>query len=108
MSTSDTIRTIIISIHAPLTGCDVLSGYNNRLYNISIHAPLTGCDRQRTPARSPNRYFNPRTPDGVRRDGYIVSNLERSFISIHAPLTGCDAFMDTKEGEENLFQSTHP
>ena len=82
---------IVISIHAPLAGCDFaavmpsarlrlfqstypLRGATRRtaavraLVKISIHAPLAGCDRiMRTPAR--------------RGHG----------ISIHAPLAGCDS-----------------
>ena len=81
---------MVISIHAPLTGCDNKNTpiiyflfifqsthplrdatyvyhicYNG--YIISIHAPLTGCD--------------------------YVDNYEQEIIkiSIHAPLTGCDA-----------------
>ena len=35
---------LLISIHAPLTGCDVLFYAIFRILAISIHAPLTGCD----------------------------------------------------------------
>ena len=55
-----------ISIHAPLTGCDLAALIYLHSLRISIHAPLTGCDWQ----------LSIRT--GFRR------------ISIHAPLTGCD------------------
>ena len=34
--------------------------------------------------------FNPRTPDGVRRD-VDFEYIKTILISIHAPLTGCDA-----------------
>ena len=35
----------MISIHAPLTGCDLIVIALPVLYTvISIHAPLTGCD----------------------------------------------------------------
>ena len=33
---------------------------------ISIHAPRVGCDRTPAVTRPPPRYFNPRTPCGVR------------------------------------------
>ena len=56
---------------------------------ISIHAPLPGCDCHRRWASQARRYFNPRTPHGVRHgDGLGV--LGQALISIHAPLTGCD------------------
>ena len=60
--------TCLISIHAPLTGCDVnrFASFNNFI-NISIHAPLTGCDLL-----------------------VIDEAQEYTDISIHAPLTGCD------------------
>ena len=59
-------RLIQISIHAPLTGCDWVKPFNAWLVNISIHAPLTGCDTG------------------------LHQAFTRFIISIHAPLTGCD------------------
>ena len=80
----------MISIHAPLTGCD----FNRTLTKvnpvISIHAPLTGCDpagllvefflllfQSTHPLRDATAsfsflsaliiYFNPRTPYGMRQ-----------------------------------------
>ena len=56
---------------------------------ISIHAPLAGCD---APARSgADRCFdfNPRTPCGVRH-GKRKRVQRVPHISIHAPLAGCD------------------
>ena len=58
-----------ISIHAPLTGCDLNHAQTyNSFCLISIHAPLTGCDLVKTK----------------------IAFLTVS-ISIHAPLTGCDS-----------------
>ena len=59
---------------------------------ISIHAPREGCDGFGTGDVSGWRYFNPRTPRGVRLDalrGLLGSHL----ISIHAPREGCDEFL---------------
>ena len=102
----------LISIHAPLAGCDDGSNsYVELPLLISIHAPLAGCDgnentvppwrldfNPRTPCGvRPNprrekdepKNFNPRTPCGVRRGHGFV--LEQGYnISIHAPLAGCD------------------
>ena len=56
-----------ISIHAPREGCDP------RWYNpphrpiISIHAPREGCDEFRMMLPPATKYFNPRTPRGVRQ-----------------------------------------
>ena len=78
-----------ISIHAPLTGCDLTdAGYNYDAVQfqsthplrdatkqiredanylcISIHAPLTGCDEKGVRANRTYHYFNPRTPYGMR------------------------------------------
>ena len=98
----------LISIHAPLTGCDKNVRKNrqseknfnprtpygmrlfetwrsNRKWNISIHAPLTGCD-----------------------DSTIKVHRGRLVISIHAPLTGCDLAMVADDINIYKFQSTHP
>ena len=57
---------------------------------ISIHAPLAGCDSciyAINPDLPPN--FNPRTPCGVRPGAGEVEKRLLG-ISIHAPLAGCD------------------
>ena len=74
---------------------------------ISIHAPLAGCDAKSaaTPSRRIN--FNPRTPCGVRHFRAWLRKPTQE-ISIHAPLAGCDlarALVDARNAE---FQSTHP
>ena len=56
---------------------------------ISIHAPLTGCDLPGWDVRGVPEYFNPRTPHGVRPAGSLSTACTLT-ISIHAPLTGCD------------------
>ena len=74
---------------------------------ISIHAPLAGCDH---PARCSSRqghHFNPRTPCGVRHP--VASGDGHGHgISIHAPLVGCDAGYDYDTVQDRVFQSTHP
>ena len=100
-------RLIQISIHAPLTGCDLLAYAVTKTPHISIHAPLTGCDlisgvqkafallfQSTHPLRDATLfnsqlepckdYFNPRTPYGMR---LIISCFIIKFT---------------------LFQSTHP
>ena len=78
---------------------------------ISIHAPLTGCDLAVLPPRKHSLNFNPRTPYGMRLVVSYIKSLIMIFqsthplrdatpsksgksfsliISIHAPLTGCD------------------
>ena len=46
---------------------------------ISIHAPLAGCDHMRTQFHMQTRYFNPRTPRGVRRSGPCDGGLPDNF-----------------------------
>ena len=81
---------------------------------ISIHAPLTGCDRNAGLITMIRSHFNPRTPYGMRLDFIqlvFISLLFQSthplrdatsavtviffnlLISIHAPLTGCDKML---------------
>ena len=75
----------IISIHAPLTGCDAPPHRARRhARGISIHAPLTGCDL-RTPPKTPR-----------------VS----VFQSTH-PSRGATTRAPTSR-TRGLFQSTHP
>ena len=74
---------------------------------ISIHAPLAGCDDKLSGSGSGGAYFNPRTPCGVRRDDYCRNGCCPR-ISIHAPLAGCDAAERLKNAQAAEFQSTHP
>ena len=98
-----------ISIHAPLAGCDRLCPVDTgnlrfqsthplrgatRLTTdtpknnlISIHAPLAGCDSRCSSSEIPNRYFNPRTPCGVRRAAVQGGRYGVEFQSTH-PLRG--------------------
>ena len=76
-----------ISIHAPLAGCDIASPLTVGGMVISIHAPLAGCDTCWGSIRPRVRYFNPRTPCGVRPTGLIIAQLPLRFQSTH-PLRG--------------------
>ena len=60
---------IVISIHAPLAGSDILCGNFCVPVIISIHAPLAGSDSNRynSPLMFPS--INPRSPRGERRSG---------------------------------------
>ena len=53
------------------------------------------------------RYFNPRTPCGVRHSVFFVISLAIR-ISIHAPLAGCDEKDPVTGRKVSVFQSTHP
>ena len=90
---------------------------------ISIHAPLAGCDLKQQINKRNYCNFNPRTPCGVRRPSSRFGLLPITFqsthplrgatyrtarlgiastISIHAPLAGCDA-----EGDIKCTQNPH-
>ena len=96
----------IISIHAPLAGCDCLMAYKLIKIKISIHAPLAGCDAPIAELFAQSCHFNPRTPCGVRPVQVHAVNVSIP-ISIHAPLAGCDA-RSTSTSARSTFQSTHP
>ena len=51
----------------PLRGATADGAFSGTPHFISIHAPLAGCDGRLCHDRRPERYFNPRTPCGVRR-----------------------------------------
>ena len=114
----------------PLRGATA-PGHDARIVQwISIHAPLAGCDKRRRQQHHDPRYFNPRTPCGVRRG--ISSQAARGTadfnprtpcgvrrralhrlvgdvrISIHAPLAGCDITWRGMCAWSRRFQSTHP
>ena len=73
-----------ISIHAPLTRCDVVViGQRHRSLIISIHAPLTRCDLILNGINFRNKNFNPRTSYEVRQERFKLSNLHNQFQSTH-------------------------
>ena len=119
----------VISIHAPLAGCDSSCRVGVLLADISIHAPLAGCDwffpavlnvgslfQSTHPLRGAtyrlypwtidDTDFNPRTPCGVRPLIPAAFWSRQRFQSTH-PLRGATTcrFRRTRPAE---FQSTHP
>ena len=77
-----------ISIHAPLAGCDMANSIRrteNAIFQ-STH-PLRGATGSRGSDSLPNKYFNPRTPCGVRRRTYVTKLTDKIFQSTH-PLRG--------------------
>ena len=79
-----------ISIHAPHAGCDVWNEWfrDENLQFQSTH-PMRGATCSSLASERPWRYFNPRTPCGVRLDKWAVP-VKVFAISIHAPHAGCD------------------
>ena len=56
---------------------------------ISIHAPIVGCDKDLLKFFDDKINFNPRTHRGVRPS--VKKDIDKfNDISIHAPIVGCD------------------
>ena len=74
---------------------------------ISIHAPREGCDRPCCTSETGRRYFNPRTPRGVRRRYFPSPSAAGRFQSTHPARGATPACPVEAQGVES-FQSTHP
>ena len=74
---------------------------------ISIHAPLAGCDVFRAHNPESLRYFNPRTPRGVRPRFVDKAVSSSRFQSTH-PLRGATLVTLVTCTPFGVFQSTHP
>ena len=80
---------LLISIHAPLAGCDIVAFECFQVVPISIHAPLAGCDQNLAFPRLRRRLFQSTHPlRGATADRFFCDRDQH--ISIHAPLAGCD------------------
>ena len=96
---------------------------------ISIHAPLAGCDTKCVQEVKRQWNFNPRTPRGVRRDVVrtccikylfqsthpsrgatyrLVIDVSALEISIHAPLAGCDVCTGSAAAADRHFNPRTP
>ena len=120
----------VISIHAPIVGCD-LSGKSDIVwgtyFNPRTHRGVRRCWRtvrlscSRFQSTHPSWgatlssfwrvsdefYFNPRTHRGVRHQELVTETITNN-ISIHAPIVGCDTISSYIATGTILFQSTHP
>ena len=80
----------MISIHAPIVGCDSGSShYRTGKNTISIHAPIVGCDVTQIGLYYVMVKFQSTHPSW----GATVNNMAVNMlllISIHAPIVGCD------------------
>ena len=98
----------LISIHAPLAGCDIddLIPYANNAKFQSTH-PSRGATRAIWIPHSWRKYFNPRAPCGARQRQHDAL-LRQPLISIHAPHAGRDQLFFPTLLLLSLFQSTRP
>ena len=120
----------MISIHAPRKGCDYLIAQTRVLETEfqSTH-PARGATRSCRRGRWSSLYFNPRTPQGVRLLGRMISAVETVFqsthpargatarsqkippfrlISIHAPRKGCDTACSRRMWWRSYFNPRTP
>ena len=98
---------LVISIHAPLTGCDHLLVLLFHLSMISIHAPLTGCDCIPLTATLKTLEFQSTHP---LRDATLtnVNDPNISLFQSTHPLRDATLRQPTKFISWTLFQSTPP
>ena len=100
-----TTRLLFQSTH-PVRGATFETVYDFAYTEFQSTHPVRGATAARRLSRSNRRYFNPRTPCGVRRPR-LFGRRKILLISIHAPRAGCDQI----ERAWSLccaFQSTHP
>ena len=96
----------LISIHAPLAGCDLKGHTSVFRGKISIHAPLAGYDGFHNSHLPICSNFNPRAPCGARHHRRLRAASQK--ISIHAPLAGRDKSASASARCSARFQSTRP
>ena len=98
-------RSLFQSTHL-MRGATTGNNGDTCMRGISIHAPHTGCDAALCSGWRSMRYFNPRTPCGVRPS---IGGLVRT-ISYFNPRTPCGVrhWLTNWLYPAQLFQSTHP
>ena len=99
---------IVFQSTHPLRGATRRSTSKLQVSIISIHAPLAGCDKIQATKIRLSRYFNPRTPCGVRPFLSAVLLVYSVLFQSTHPLRGAtgEVWHPDRKGAE--FQSTHP
>ena len=99
---------ILISIHAPIVGCDIMWGSSKpTAIRISIHAPIVGCDKATHEDSYKFALFQSTHPSWGATYA-IIYGFSQDDISIHAPIVGCDLMLPSVSQILGTFQSTHP
>ena len=80
---------LLVSIHAPYIGSDLIDAHAIPLIYVSIHAPYIGSDLSHLEERDDYYGFNPRSLHRERRYGLRYSIIGDR-VSIHAPYIGSD------------------
>ena len=99
-------QTSIFQSTHPLRDATIPGLADNLSSVISIHAPLTGCDSAMPGFLAYDHNFNPRTPYGMRPDALQPIITRRVFQSTH-PLRDA-TFTSDPIPYSAAFQSTHP
>ena len=99
---------MLISIHAPIVGCDLSIGKNivQGIWFQSTH-PSWGATKHFRPYHCYCQYFNPRTHRGVRHSIDTTRGWNCVFQSTH-PSWGATLISFLLQIELQKFQSTHP
>ena len=93
MTSCTSITTTLVSIHAPLTGGDVVTEVYQTQPYVSIHAPLTGGDDPAVGSRRWGAGFQS-TPPSREATRRTLARVPEQQVSIHAPLTEGDVSDD--------------
>ena len=120
---------VLISIHAPLAGCDQYREVIQRALDISIHAPLAGCDAEQQERKTAKAFQSTHPLRGATAQGRRTYTLVYEFQSTHPlrgatvqctscrlddinfnPRTPCGVrqFAYICRTQDEKFQSTHP
>ena len=99
----------IISIHAPRMGSDEANG-NQQAASTEFQSTLPGWGATGAtwPATSPNRYFNPRSPDGERPEFDLLDAIEANKFQSTLPGWGATLLIFWVYKTALQFQSTLP
>ena len=100
-----TTRLLFQSTH-PVRGATFETVYDFAYTEFQSTHPVRGATAARRLSRSNRRYFNPRTPCGVRQNNPRSRQKARQFQSTH-PVRGATLTAGNLS-KQSLFQSTHP
>ena len=101
------VRVMLISIHAPRVGRDSKYGPRFAKAQISIHAPRVGRDASTLTPVSTCRNFNPRAPCGARLSASHQSDAVGQFQSTR-PVWGATAARRLSRSSQRYFNPRAP
>ena len=84
----------MISIHAPLTGCDWAKYITGKIIFISIHAPLTGCDGKNCRFEQQFLRLGSREAGSVRPSANQTGTAQKFIFCVPSAVRGGREFPD--------------